>query len=439
MRAREDGTGDGEWRRPGPTRAEQRADVILGLLVAAGGQVSLELARSTGVEFGPYPSTAEQTAWVLAVCLPLCVRRRAPLTVLAVVATVFIALQARYVPEGTMTSVALFSALYTAGAWARDRRAGLATRVVVVVAMFCWFGIALSQTAWAEASLDLSGEQRGALPPLTASVAYGLLLNVAYFSAAWVFGDAAWRSARQRAELTAVADELRATRERSERRAVLEERLRIARELHDVVAHHVSVMGVQAGAARRVLDRDPERARETIGLIERSSRAAVEEMRRLLGVLRSEGGVEPAPGLERLPDLVARSAGAVDVELAVVGAPRPVPPSVSVSAYRVVQEALTNVVKHAAARHALVRVRWLADELEVEVVDDGRPTVPTRRRPEGSGLGLVGMRERVGLHDGQLEVGPRPEGGWRVRARFAAPPEGSGGPGTAPAAPAVVP
>jgi signal transduction histidine kinase len=413
---------DATWVRPGPTARERRDDVLGGLGLAALAQVSAELARSTGATLGgPAPSTAEQTAWLLALTLPLCVRRRAPLLVLGCVAVLYIGLQVRYVPEGTMTSVALFTALYTAGAWGRDRRAAVATRVVVVVAMFCWLGIALSTTAWREASVD-TGPRTGLLPPATASYAYGVLLNALYFGAAWLFGDAAWRAARQRAALQETARALRATRAESEQRAVLEERVRIARELHDVVAHHVSVMGVQAGAARRVLDRDPERARSTLGLIEASSRSAVAEMRRLLGVLRSDEGVEPAPGLDRLPALVEEAAAALEVELAVVGEPRAVPPSVAVSAYRVVQEALTNVVKHAAARHAVVRVRWLDDALEVEVVDDGRRRARTRdTRAEGSGLGLVGMRERVGLHDGELDLGPRPEGGWRVRARFPLP------------------
>jgi signal transduction histidine kinase len=194
-----------------------------------------------------------------------------------------------------------------------------------------------------------------------------------------------------------------------------------------VVAHHVSVMGVQAGAARLVLDRDPELARESLRTIEESARTAVGELRGLLGVLRAEptedvlgspDGATSSPGLDQVPELAAkaRSAG-LDVNHGVFGEPRPVPEGVALSAYRIVQEALTNVLKHAGARTADVRVRFLETSLEVEVADDGRGAAPAAER---SGFGLVGMRERVAVHGGELEAGPRRDGGYRVRARFPA-------------------
>jgi signal transduction histidine kinase len=217
--------------------------------------------------------------------------------------------------------------------------------------------------------------------------------------------------------------------------------------LHDVVAHHVSVMGVQAGAARVVLDADPAAARTALGAIEQAARQAVDELHRLLGVLRAapagtpagDGGepppdgperaptgtvaAAPAPGLDGLPDLVgATTATGLRVTYTVVGDPVPVPSGLSVSVYRIVQEALTNTVRHAGAARVDVRLRFLTDPaaIEAEIVDDGRsPAAPPvtggeRRR----GLGLIGMRERAVLHDGELEVGPRPGGGFRVRARF---------------------
>jgi len=426
------------WLRPGPTPRQRRTDLLTGLALAAGGVLTLVISRDAGLLPLPDPpSTPEQVAWMLAVTLPLGVRRRFPLAVLVVVATAFIALQLRSVPEGMMVSLALYLALYTAGAWGHDRRVTTAVRGVVVAAMFAWLGIALSLTAWNDASLSTEAPNAiGLLTPLTASVLYNVLFNVVYFAAAWIFGEAAWRSAAQRQELADTNEELRASQAENARRAVLAERVRLARELHDVVAHHVSVMGVQAGAARRVLDADPESARGAIRAVEESSRTAVSELRRLLGVLReddagtgTDGGADaPAPLLADLPALVARvGASGLQASYETVGAPRPVPDAVGVSAYRVAQEALTNVVRHAAARSAQVRLRYLDRALEVEVVDDGRgaPAVPAgvagasgRRRSGHGGHGLVGMAERVALHDGLLDVGPRPTGGFRVRARF---------------------
>jgi signal transduction histidine kinase len=339
---------------------------------------------------------------------------------------VFIALQARGVIEGFMTSVCLFTALYTAGAWAKDRRAANAVRLVVVVSMFAWLVVSLTATPWQELLAD-DGERSGSIDPRVADLLYAAGLNVFYFVGAWRFGDAAWRDARSRAELEQRNEELRLEREERARRAVLDERVRIARELHDVVAHHVSTMGVQAGAARRVLDVDPAAARRAIGAVEGSSRTAVEEMRRLVGVLREgDGPVEPPPDLGRLDELVRAERPGLEVDARVLGEPHPLPPSASVSVYRVVQEALTNAVRHSGARRASVRLRWLDDALEVEVVDDGRGG---DGGGHGGGLGLVGMRERVDLHGGQLDVGPRPEGGWRVRARF---PLNGAGTGAAP-------
>ena len=426
------------WLRPGPTPRQRRTDLLTGVALAVGGVLTLVLSRDAGLLPLPDPpSTLEQVLWMLAVTLPLGVRRRFPLAVLVVVATAFIALQLRSVPEGMMVSLALYLALYTAGAWGRDRRVTTAARGVVVAAMFAWLGIGLSLTAWNDVSISSDApDPLGLLTPLTASVLYNVLFNVVYFAAAWIFGDMAWRAAAQRQELADTNEVLRASQAENARRAVLAERVRLARELHDVVAHHVSVMGVQAGAARRVLDADPEAARGAIRAVEDSSRTAVSELRRLLGVLREDDGAAggsgpdaPAPLLADLPALVARvGASGLQATYETVGPPRPVPDAVGVSAYRVAQEALTNVVRHAAARSAQVRLRYLDRALEVEVVDDGRGTTGTSgtagspapgggpRRPGGHGL--VGMAERVALHDGLLDVGPRPTGGFRVRARF---------------------
>ena len=204
------------------------------------------------------------------------------------------------------------------------------------------------------------------------------------------------------------------------RQVVAEERTRIARELHDVVAHHVSVIGVLAAAARRQLERDPGKASAALESIEDSSRQAVVEMHGLLGFLRQEGDgdeLAPAPTLRQLEALAAQlSEARLSVDVRVEGEQRALPTSVELSAYRVVQEALTNTVKHADASTAEVRVRYRPQEVEVEIVDDG---VGQSAAPGTyGGHGLVGMRERVALHGGRLTAGPRPGGGYAVQATF---------------------
>ena len=212
------------------------------------------------------------------------------------------------------------------------------------------------------------------------------------------------------------AERLERERNAERARAVAEEQARIARELHDVIAHNVSVMVVQAAAANDVFDTRPERAREALHAIEASGRSALAELRRLLGVVRGDGAeFTPQPGLDRLDDLVAqvRAAG-LAVAVSVEGAPRSLPTGVDLSAYRVVQEALTNTLRHAEATRADVSLRYRDDELDVEVRDDGGGN-GERRRP---GRGLIGMRERVTAFGGSLETGPPNTGGFGVSARF---------------------
>jgi signal transduction histidine kinase len=240
------------------------------------------------------------------------------------------------------------------------------------------------------------------------------------FSIAWLVGYALRERVAQAEAAESRAARAEREHEENARRAVFEERVRIARELHDVVAHHVSMMGVQAGAARMVIDRDPVKAKEALSGIEQSSRQAVAELHSLLGFLRQAGdtdGLAPQPGLSQLPELAA-SLGDSDlaVEVRIEGESRALPPTVDVSAYRIVQEALTNTLKHSAASHADVHLRYWPDELELEIVDDGRSNGDEPSGP--GGLGLIGMRERAALHGGQLTVGPAPGGGFAVKARL---------------------
>jgi signal transduction histidine kinase len=210
---------------------------------------------------------------------------------------------------------------------------------------------------------------------------------------------------------------IRLDRERAASDAVAEERARIARELHDVVAHAIGVMVVQAGAARTVIDRDPAAAKTAMAEVETTGRTGLAEMRRLIGVLTADGaagGLAPQPGLAQLDELVrtVRSAG-LAVEVLREGEARPLPAGVDVNAYRVIQEALTNALKHAGTAHASVRLGYRDDALDIEVADDGRGPLSTG---DGSGHGLVGMRERVGVFGGTLETGARPGGGFVVHA-----------------------
>jgi signal transduction histidine kinase len=229
-----------------------------------------------------------------------------------------------------------------------------------------------------------------------------------------------------------------AEHEAQTRRAVEAERARIASELHDVVTHNVSVMVVQAGAARSVLGSSPEQAREALLAVEGSGRTAMGELRHLLGLLAPAGDHGPAgaagpggeeatlvpqPGLGQVRTLVDRvRAAGLPAELVVTGEARPLSPGVDLAAYRVVQEALTNVLKHGGGARAVIRLAYGERELVITVTDDGSPAgygpagSPGSRGSSGAGRGLIGLRERLGLYGGELDAGPRPGGGWRVRA-----------------------
>ena len=250
-------------------------------------------------------------------------------------------------------------------------------------------------------------------------------INAGDIVPAWVLYVMFWfigRTIRQRRlqaeHLEDLAARLEREREEKARVAVAEERSRISRELHDVIAHSVSVMVVQAQAAQRLLEGEQNAPRQALSSIETTGRQALTEMRRLLGILRrtdAELALAPQPGLRYLDALIeqVREAG-LPTELRVEGEVRPLPPGVDLSAYRIVQEALTNALKHAGPARARVEIHYENDELELEVTDDG----PGTGRGGGAGQGLVGMRERVALYGGVLESGKRDDGGYLVRARL---------------------
>jgi signal transduction histidine kinase len=240
-----------------------------------------------------------------------------------------------------------------------------------------------------------------------------------FWIAPWVGGRVMRGHTELARELDEKADRAQRSHELEQARAVAEERRRVARELHDVLAHDLSVMVVQSGAARRILERDPDAAADAARLIERTGREALTELRHLFGPARRGEGepLEGTPGVARIERLAERArAAGLPVDLIVEGEPRPLPPGVDLAGYRVVQEALTNSLKHAGPAKARVTVRYENDCLRLEIVDDGLGEGPGRDHLGGSGHGLVGMNERVALYGGELEAGRAPDGGFRVRA-----------------------
>jgi signal transduction histidine kinase len=359
---------------------------------------------SGALEKGYTAPSAFMVVTVVVTCAPIAFRRRAPFVALAVAALgILIHLLVGW-PEGTLPLACLLLT-YSVGALCPLRKAvaGLVLISTTIVV------------------LGLSGS------PGLDDVA-GMLGVVGYFAAVWAIA-VAMRNRRAAADARVREADERAEAERqSTARVLAEERLRIAQELHDVVAHSMSVIAVQAGVGAHVLDDRPEEAKAALEAISVTSRGTLTEMRRLLGVLRDSDGTRssgPAPGLADLQQLVDDvRAASVPVTLHVEGAPRSVHAGVELSAYRLVQEALTNVIKHAGAPTRVdVTVRHLPGSLAVEVVDDGRGLAarpsnggPGDVRSDGTGHGLVGMRERVELWGGELSVGPAPGGGYRVQA-----------------------
>jgi signal transduction histidine kinase len=366
-------------------------------LVAAGLSTSFFVSELSGVGL-PRSRVALGYAFALLHTLPLAARRRFPGAVLAVSVVSGLAVAALGLPP-VVLGVAILVAVYTVAAYG-DRWVSLAGLVVAEV------GLAGVQSTPARAGVDT------------------FVGNVLVVAAAWLLGHFVGDRRVYVGKLEERTAELEQAREELARRAVAEERLRLARELHDVVAHSMSVIAVQSGVGAHVADSQPEEARRSLAAIQATSRTALDELRRLLGVLRQEGEPQdtltPAPGLADLEILLADVAKAgLAVKLRVEGMPPQLPPGVDLSAYRIVQEALTNVVKHAGPARAQVTIRYGDQDVTVEVTDDGRGVGALAGDGRvGTGHGLVGMRERVAAFGGELEVGPGPGGGFRVAARL---------------------
>ena len=400
-----------------------RFDLLVAALVGVGAIVSTLLYERVGFYDDPAPM------WLSAVCivgisLPLALRRVYPEAVAIVISLAFFVSQQFAVPEVLFTQISLFVAIYSVGAWGRNRRVATILRIAIIAGMFIWVVVNLLITV-SDPKLLPDVSRSGVFSQFASFAIINVITNVLYFGGAYYFGNSAFAAAHRRSELEARTAELAVERERSAAQAVALDRVQIARELHDVVAHHVSVMGIQAGAARRVLASDPDQASASLSTIERSARAAVDELHRLLTTLR-ESSVEPQAtdaahessstrGLEQLGELIAESnAAATPATLHVIGDERPVTSLVGFTLYRLAQEALTNTRKHGGGRAtADVRLRYLADAIELEVTDTGAGRSLAR---SGSGLGQVGMRERIAAVGGTVTFGPRPNGGYLVRA-----------------------
>jgi signal transduction histidine kinase len=363
------------------------ADTVLAVVFAALAGLDIWVNQLPG------PVEAKVVAAVLTT-LPLAWRTRAPVAITAVTTGGLALGIALGLPPKDVSLVAAVSpllAVYSVGAHS-------SVRATVVAA-----ALALGQLGVASAISDWPAEEL-----LLYAIAVGVALLVG-------------RAVRAMGFEVDVLEARAADLERDAQAALEAERARIARELHDVIGHSISVMGVQAGAVRRLLTPEQEREREALLVVERTGRDAVGEMRRLLGILR-ENGTEPEleamPTVQRAGDLVAdlRRAG-LDVELRVEGELGDLPPGRALAAFRILQEALTNVLKHAPGAHVDAVLRRTGSELEIEVVDSGgtRPAAPG----DGGGHGLVGMRERVALYGGTLDAGPD-GAGFAVLARFPA-------------------
>jgi signal transduction histidine kinase len=352
----------------------------------------VDVATGTADSVSPLLTALALGTFIL---LPLA-RRRAPIAAILLWSGVVIGLVFADAEPYEMTSafVGLFVYPYSAGAYADGRRVLLAIPAV-------WGALTVMALA---ADEFIAGD---IFFPST----FGMLFLLA--------GRAVRSRSRLTAELHEAAVRADEAREAEAERAVGDERRRIAREMHDVVAHSVSMMVVQAGGARRILERDPARAVAAAELIERTGREALVEMRALLGVLHAEEHSEyaPQPTLAELDALVERARGAgVPVTVTVAGERRELPPGLDLAAYRVVQEGLTNVVKHAGGAPTEVSVHYRADAVEVRIADRGNGSLSSRLG--SGGHGLVGMHERVRVYGGELHAGRRRGGGFEVRVRL---------------------
>ena len=371
------------------------------LIVAGAITVIAQAETWTSESCDPKPGFA---AAALGISLPLVWRRVAPIPVLALI---FVPLFAMTLMDNRLDAayimLALIAAFTAVGSYCANRRQAAVGLGIGLTLLAVLFGL---EAATASEADDPT--------PFGDFVFVGGIIG-----AFWALAVALRERSLRTEALEDRAQRLEREREERARQAVAEERARIARELHDVVAHSVSVIAVQTGSMRRRLRHEHPAEAEELAATERTARQALAEMRRMLGLLRADHddvALAPQPGIADVDDLVEQSRGTgLDIRLHVEGEPTALAPGIDLAAYRIVQEALTNVIKHAGPAHAEVAVRFRERELELEVTDDGRGP---RASQNGGGHGLVGMRERAALYSGSVEAGPQPDGGFAVRARL---------------------
>jgi len=390
-----------QWLNRHPTGT----DIVVALALAALAFLNLYINWASALKVPPWLAIV----LTLLAILPLAFRRRYPLVVLCVMTGALIAYRSLNIPESDFTGYALLLAFFNAGAYGRYPWRHWARGIAgVIMLAFLTYTIFFIGRPWIFPA-------KAVLYQISV-----ILLNTFLFGAAWWIGDVFRIRQEREGQLQERTAQLEKERDENARRAVLDERVHIAREVHDVVAHHVSVMGIQAGAARRVLKQQPDKVGEVLSQIEESSRQAVAEMHRLLGFLRQQSQADelaPQPSLQQLDTLIShtREAG-LQVEVKIEGERRALPPGVDLSAYRIVQEALTNTLKHAGPCKATVTIRYTQSAIDLEIFDDGRITSAVD--VDGKGRGIIGMRERVTLHGGEFMARKIPGTGFLVRVKL---------------------
>lgn len=381
-------------------------DAILALALLLLGLTSrVEITDSDLVSVFSREADTFNTFLIVLMTLPLALRRMYPVTVLAVTVGAFAVDRVLDYPN-TLAGAGIVLAVHAIGSeLPLQRSTKIGGSLVVGITTFTILG-----------ALTLE------------SVGFGSVIQTFLLSATPLYlGREVHQRRRRFEELTLRAERAEREREEQARQAVAEERARIARELHDVVAHQMAVMTVQAEGARRVArDSDP-RIREALDTIRSAGHEALTEMRRMVGLLRTvdepERPLDPQPGLDRLDELVdhMREAG-LAIDVTVAGEPRELPPGVALNAYRIVQESLTNTLKHGGhGASATIALTYTDDGIRISVTDDGLGAASSLDRPAEGGHGLIGMRERVALLDGEFNAGPRPGGGYAVTARLPVP------------------
>lgn len=391
-----------------------RTDALVALALAALGCGMSWLIIAAGMSHFSQ-SWGLQCLGTVVSSLPLVWRRRFPLVagmaqaVLYNVATFFTGI------DIYTSQVVLFLGFYSIGAWSSKRGQALLVRILICLLM----GVSFVVASFASLEKVTRAETISATQ-MAAFIVINSIVNVAFFAGAWIFGDQAWEQATERAELEHADASIKQLQAQLVESAVEEERLRIARELHDVVAHHVTAMSVQAAAARRLIERDPDAATASLKQVESSARAAVKDLRSMVLTLRdTDDSPAPGPTLADLAPLVesARSKGQ-RAAYEEIGTLPELTPAAELALYRAAQEGLTNAAKHAGPHATVhVRLRGLPDAVELEIADDGRGTATTL---PGTGTGLIGMRERITAVGGTLDAGPKPRGGFRIRATIPA-------------------